>query len=93
MDGRPPLTEACECDLRVTMLPPASWSKKKQEDALLSRIYPTVKPDDDNIAKIVLDACNGIVYLDDKQAVDLIVRKRYGILQRVLVTITLMSEV
>lgn len=37
-------------------------------------------------------ACNGIVYLDDKQAVDLIVRKRYGVLQRVLVTITLMSE-
>jgi len=92
MDGRPPLTEACECDIRVTMLPPASWSIKKQTSALNGEIFPTVKPDADNAAKLVCDACNGIVYMDDKQVVDLLVRKRYGVLQRVVVTVTLMSE-
>lgn len=31
----------------------------------------TVKPDADNIAKVVLDALNGIAYEDDRQVVDL----------------------
>lgn len=92
MDGRPPITEACECYIQVTMMPPASWSQKKKASALNGDIFPTVPPDADNTAKAILDSCNGIVYMDDKQVVDLLVRKRYGILQRVLVTVTLMSE-
>ena len=34
-----------------------------------------LKPDADNIAKVVLDALNNIVYLDDKQVVSLNVEK------------------
>lgn len=39
---------------------------------------PTKKPDADNIAKVVLDALNGLAYEDDKQVVDLRIRKMYG---------------
>ena len=56
---------------------PASWPKKKREAALSGALYPTGKPDADNIAKAVLDAVNGIAYHDDKQVVSCTVRKRY----------------
>ena len=38
----------------------------------------TSKPDTDNIAKSILDSLNGIAYKDDKQVVDLRVRKQYA---------------
>lgn len=41
-------------------------------------IFPTVKPDTDNIAKSILDSLNGIAYLDDKQFVKLEVEKYYA---------------
>ena len=45
---------------------------------LINEIRPTIKPDCDNIAKICLDALNGIAYYDDKQIVELIVSKYYS---------------
>ena len=38
---------------------------------------PTVKPDADNIAKIICDALNGLAYGDDSQIVHLTVSKTY----------------
>ena len=40
--------------------------------------YPLKKPDVDNVAKIILDALNGIAYRDDKQVVELYVKKSYA---------------
>ena len=40
--------------------------------------HPIVKPDADNLAKLVCDALNGIVWHDDKQIVDLQVIKNYS---------------
>lgn len=40
--------------------------------------HPIVKPDADNIAKLCCDALNKIVWLDDKQIVDLQVVKNYS---------------
>lgn len=57
---------------------PQSWSKRKQQEAAQGDVYPTVKPDADNIAKIVCDALNAIAYHDDKQIVDCRVSKRYA---------------
>ena len=51
-------------------------------------IYPTKKPDADNIAKIVLDALNGVAYTDDTQVINLSVQKRYGEVPEVKVEIT-----
>jgi Holliday junction resolvase RusA-like endonuclease len=57
---------------------PTSFSKQKRKDALEGILKPTKKPDIDNIAKCFLDAMNGIVYLDDKQVVNLHLTKVYA---------------
>ena len=57
--------------------PPASWSKKKRAAAMAGDIYPTVKPDADNLGKEFLDALNEVAYHDDKQVVECTIRKRY----------------
>ena len=57
---------------------PKSFSKTKRQQALEGFIRPTVKPDNDNIAKNINDALNGIAYPDDKQIVRLEVNKYYG---------------
>ncbi len=57
--------------------PPASWSGKKQRLALSGQLQPTSKPDIDNVAKSVLDACNGVVFRDDTQVCRLVVWKAF----------------
>ncbi|NBT78166.1 MAG: RusA family crossover junction endodeoxyribonuclease [Betaproteobacteria bacterium] len=52
---------------------PASWSKKRQAEAL----HHTSKPDADNIAKCC-DALNGIVWKDDAQIARISISKVYG---------------
>lgn len=39
--------------------------------------FPGRKPDLDKLARAALDALTGVVFLDDAQVVDLVVRKRY----------------
>ena len=67
---------------------PASWSKKKRERANMGELKPTVKPDADNYAKIILDGLNKIAWYDDNQIVELIVTKNYSLEPRVEVEIT-----
>lgn len=57
---------------------PKSWSRKKREAAQQGKIRPTVKPDADNIGKLICDALNEIAYHDDKQVADMSVSKRYA---------------
>ena len=57
---------------------PKSTNNKNRELMLKGEIRPTKKVDADNIAKIVLDSLNGLAYIDDKQVVELSVRKWYG---------------
>ena len=57
---------------------PASFSKQKRKDAIEGILKPTKKPDADNILKCFLDAMNGIVYLDDKQVVNIHLTKLYA---------------
>jgi Holliday junction resolvase RusA-like endonuclease len=56
---------------------PVSFSRRKQLDALSGVIYPTKKPDIDNIAKH-LDALNGVVWTDDKNVVHASIFKHYA---------------
>ena len=55
---------------------PKSVSKKRR--ALMDGRFYTSKPDCDNIAKIILDALNGIAYDDDSQVAMLSVTKLYN---------------
>jgi Holliday junction resolvase RusA-like endonuclease len=64
---------------------PASTSKKLQARMRTGLMKPTTKPDTDNIAKICLDALNGIAYHDDAQIVELQVSKLYSDEPRVVV--------
>ncbi len=64
--------------LWLWVTPPASWSQKKQRAALANEILPASKPDVDNVIKGIFDACNEIIWRDDKQVVELTVRKRYA---------------
>ena len=57
---------------------PQSKSKKQKEKMLSGEIKPIVKPDVDNVAKSILDALNGIIYLDDKQIIELDIEKIYA---------------
>ncbi|QFY42969.1 RusA family crossover junction endodeoxyribonuclease [Candidatus Methylospira mobilis] len=67
---------------------PESWSAKKKKSCLLGEIYPTKKPDIDNIEKALLDGMNGVVWRDDVQVVDVIKSKRFGSPARVEVEVT-----
>lgn len=76
--GDRPLLEGALDVLVVASFPiPASMSKGKRLAALSGALHPTVKPDADNLLK-VLDALNGIVFADDKQVVRADVRKVYS---------------
>jgi Holliday junction resolvase RusA-like endonuclease len=58
---------------------PVKSASKAQREAMLSGlIKPTKKPDIDNIAKVVLDALNGVAYKDDTQVIELDLIKSYG---------------
>lgn len=67
-------------DIRIAafMKIPKSVSKDKRGKMLSGLIRPTVKPDWDNIGKLVADALNGIAYDDDKNIVDAKVSKYYS---------------
>ncbi len=72
MQGRSPLVVALSVRLTFGMPRPSSkvWKRKAMP------MYPhTAKPDVDNLAKAVLDALNGIAYLDDRQVAHLEVFK------------------
>lgn len=62
---------AVAASITVTIKRPKSVSKAK-------RPWPSVRPDLDNYVKAVLDAANGIIWLDDSQVCNLNVEKRYG---------------
>lgn len=77
MQGRQIIEGAAGIKIRLFVAPPSSWSNKKRMAALNGEIYPTSKPDADNVIKGIFDAMNDIVWRDDKQVVDLQVSKRY----------------
>lgn len=69
--------EAFAMRLFIMMPIPQSWPRWKRDAALAGTIYPTGKPDDDNVSK-ALDALNGIVWHDDSQRVHSLLWKEYG---------------
>lgn len=68
-----PLPGPLEVHIDVFRARPKSMTKRER----LTLLHPITKPDADNYAKLILDALNGIMWLDDAQVVDLRVRKFY----------------
>lgn len=75
---QPPLDEALSMTLEIRVAVPASKSKKFREMALASGVFPTGRPDLDNIVKLVADAGNKILWADDAQITRLFVSRRYA---------------
>ena len=73
-----PMDGALEVRIDAYMPIPASMTKLKRVQAMSGELRPTKKPDADNIAKHLLDCFNGIFWTDDKNIVDLMVRKFYS---------------
>lgn len=79
MGSTSPLIGAVAAYLHIGIPIPQSYSKTRQKACIEGLERPTKKPDIDNIVKAVLDGMNGIVYLDDKQVVDLHLTKVYSL--------------
>lgn len=58
--------------------PPASTSKAKREAMFAGEIYPTGRPDIDNLLKLAMDALEGLAYKNDSQIVAGYPKKKYG---------------
>lgn len=58
---------------------PKKFTKGEKTAVIDGKLFPTAKPDSDNIAKIILDPLNKLAFNDDNQVVKLIVEKRYSI--------------
>ncbi|MFG0353549.1 RusA family crossover junction endodeoxyribonuclease [Pseudomonas sp. zbq_5] len=65
-------------EMRIVLAIPQSMSKKRKAMAIAGELFPTKKPDMDNVIKAIYDGLNGVVWKDDVQVVDAFVRKRYG---------------
>lgn len=66
---------------------PQSWSKKDKNKALSGQIFPTVKPDIDNVVKGIFDSLNKIAWEDDNRVVALITRKYYSTQPRIVIKV------
>ena len=57
---------------------PKGTSSIRKRQMLNDVIGHTKRPDFDNLAYLITNAMKGIVYLDDSQITDAVIRKRYG---------------
>lgn len=92
MRGREPLAGGVAINLDAVLPIPASWPKPKRQAALAGSLLATSKPDLDNIAKVIKDGLNGVVWADDDQVVRLLAQKRYGHDPHVSVTVIALGD-
>lgn len=78
MRGNPPTTKPLALMVHAFREIPMSWSARDREGALVGAIRPTSRPDGDNYLKMVQDALNKVVYMDDSQIVNASVLKEYS---------------
>lgn len=68
-------------------IPLKTATKSQQELMLQNKLPHTKKPDCDNMAKVCLDALNGVAYNDDASITDLIISKKFAKEAKVRITI------
>jgi len=78
MAGRDLLTGPVSLNIFMVLEPPKSTPKRKREWLIEKGIPVTKKPDLDNVAKLVGDSFNGVVFEDDSQVSELWIRRVYG---------------
>ena len=78
INGIQTITEPLAVHLNFYFTPPKSYSKKRIQAIEAKEELLTKKPDLDNLAKSILDACNNLLFEDDSQIVGLTIGKHYG---------------
>lgn len=87
MYGNKQLEGALTVEVEGFFEPSKSNTKKQQELMLKNKIPHTKKPDCDNMAKVCLDALNGVAYHDDAAITRLNVSKKFAEKAKVRITI------
>jgi Holliday junction resolvase RusA-like endonuclease len=90
MQGKQPTDNPVCVALEFHFAPTRSISEKKRA-ALIGQAM-TKKPDIDNLVKLVFDAMNRIVWMDDKQVSSLTTKKVYSETSKVIVKVYELSE-
>ena len=88
MAGMAPIVGACRMSAQIVLATPKSWSKKRKARHNWCIAYPDL----DNALKALLDGLKGVVFGDDKQVVEVLVHKNYGIADKVIVTVEPLEE-
>lgn len=70
-------TGALKVNIDIFVQKSKSWSKK--------RTYASTKPDIDNFVKLILDCMESLVYKNDSQIVELLVKKKLSDNPRVII--------
>lgn len=78
MQDWPPFDGPVSLTILVDVLVSESWPTWKRAAALAGRIMPTGKPDSDNLLKLISDAINKVVWVDDAQVCDCEITKRFS---------------
>lgn len=88
LEFRPPEPLRGPLRLQLTFVMPCPKSAPRSLKDRLGMYPPHVKrPDLDNLEKLVLDACNGVFWIDDAQVFDVSKRKVYGTVPMIVVRI------
>lgn len=66
----------------------AVFYRRRPKSTPKRKIYPTTKPDIDNMYKLLSDALNKFVYRDDSQVTTLMLKKRFGDPPRIEILLT-----
>jgi Holliday junction resolvase RusA-like endonuclease len=77
MAGRPPIAEPVTVEIEARFQIPTSFNKRKKAEARMGLAWPAIRPDVENLAKL-MDGLNGIVWQDDRQIVVETIRKIYS---------------
>jgi Holliday junction resolvase RusA-like endonuclease len=75
--NRSPHTGPITLTLISTFEPSKSWPQWKRDQALAGEWPHLIRPDFDNLAKII-DGLNGLAWVDDSQIISAQIRKQYG---------------
>ena len=78
INGIQTITAPIAVHLNFYFTPPKSYSKKRIQAIEAKEELFTKKPDLDNLAKSILDACNNLLFKDDSQIIGLTIGKHYG---------------
>ena len=83
-----PIQEPIKLVVDIYIVPPKKYHTKPKQALIASgELRPTTKPDLDNLVKGIKDGCSKIIWHDDAQIVEMVVRKFYDMTPRAEVKI------